>query len=161
MLIKSDPAAPSAPDAPLTRPDDLRRMPGHMIRRLNQLSHAIFTEQMRRGALDLTSVQYAAMIVLNHHPGIDQANLAEMIAFDRATIGGVVRRLEKKGLIERQLDENDRRARQLHLTEAGRAMLVQMDPRVRLVQDNILERLDETEHRLFLGLMRKMIGPDG
>lgn len=154
MLTKPD------PDAPLTRPDDLRRMPGHMIRRLNQLSHAIFTEEMRRGAVDLTSVQYAAMVVLNHHPGIDQANLAAMIAFDRATIGGVVRRLEEKGLIERQLDENDRRARQLRLTDAGRAVLAQMDPKVRLVQGKILEKLNDTEQRLFLGLMRKMIGPD-
>lgn len=45
---------------------------------------------------------------------------AAAISFDRATIGGVVDRLEQKGLLEREVSPDDRRARLLRLTGAGR-----------------------------------------
>ncbi|WP_349773890.1 hypothetical protein [Mameliella alba] len=63
-------------------------MPGHLIRRLQQLSASIFAERMREAGVDLTSPQFAALAMLQEHPGIDQATLAGMIAHDRATIGG-------------------------------------------------------------------------
>ena len=37
------------------------------------------------------------------NPGIDQARLATAIAFDRATTGGVIDRLEAKGLVRREI----------------------------------------------------------
>ena len=63
--------------------------PGHLIRRLQQISVALFMEETR--SFGITPVQYSALIAVANHPGIDQTALCNLIAFDRSTIGDVVR----------------------------------------------------------------------
>ena len=134
---------------------EIYEMAGHLIRRLNQISAAIFAERMAQEGLDLTSVQFAALSVIADASGIDQATLAGAIAYDRATIGGVVDRLEQKGLIERTISKKDRRARTLRLTDAGETVLKTAGPHVWDLQKDILAGLDEGEKQQFLALARK------
>ncbi len=141
----------------MTSRDDLNRMPGHLIRRLNQRSTAVFSERLKSAPVELTSVQYAALDVLAREPGIDQARLAALIAYDRATIGEVVKRLEKKELVARQVNEEDRRARSLRLTAAGETALAQVAPMVAALQAEILGNLDEDERTQFMELLRKAV----
>ncbi|MBE9636640.1 MarR family transcriptional regulator [Salipiger pacificus] len=132
-------------------------MPGHLIRRLHQRSSAVFAERMKSAPMELTSVQYAALDVLAREPGIDQARLASLIAYDRATIGEVVKRLEKKGLVARHVNEEDRRARTLRLTGEGEVALAQVAPMVAALQAEILGKLTEAEQAQFLQLARKAV----
>ncbi|WP_235940126.1 MULTISPECIES: MarR family winged helix-turn-helix transcriptional regulator [unclassified Salipiger] len=141
----------------MTSRDDLNRMPGHLIRRLNQRSTAVFSERLKSAPVELTSVQYAALDVLAREPGIDQARLAALIAYDRATIGEVVKRLERKELVARQVNEEDRRARSLRLTAAGEIALAQVAPMVAALQAEILGNLDEDERTQFMELLRKAV----
>ena len=131
-------------------------MPGHLIRRLHQLSSSIFAEHMRAAGIDLTSPQFAALTVLRDHPGIDQATLAGLIAHDRATMGGVVERLCAKDLIERRINPNDRRARVLVLTPKGEESVAAIRPIVETMQDTLLVGLDSTEKAEFLRLAAKV-----
>ena len=77
-------------------------MPGHLIRRLHQISVSIFSESVAEAGFDITAVQFAALSVLKDYPGIDQVTLAGMIAYDRVTIGGVIDRLEQKPVLDRK-----------------------------------------------------------
>ena len=52
--------------------------------------------RVKEAGFDLTPIQLAAMQALKVNPGIEQAKIATLIAYDRATIGGVVERLEKR-----------------------------------------------------------------
>ena len=90
---------------------DLETMPGHLIRRLQQISVARFAARMAEAGLDLTSVQYAALLTLFDHPGLDQQTLAGMIAYDRVTIGGGIDRLVQKRLVDPEGSPTDRRPR--------------------------------------------------
>lgn len=137
---------------------NVSHMPGHLIRRLHQRSGAEFQRHVAAAGFDLTSVQYAALDALTGHPGIDQAQLAALIAYDRATIGGVVDRLEGKGLIARRISDTDRRARVLTLTPEGEATFAAMRPVVRALQADILASLDAQEVETFLTLARKALG---
>lgn len=74
-------------------------LPGHLARRFHQLSTALFDLEMRRSEIDLTPVQYAALVTVEDNPAIDQATLASLIAYDRTTTGGVVDRLVDKHLV--------------------------------------------------------------
>ena len=78
-------------------PLDIHTLPGHLIRRLHQISVAQFMDQMAAEGVDLTPVQFSAMAAIRRHPGIDQASVAGLIAYDRATLGKVVDRLVEKG----------------------------------------------------------------
>ncbi|MBN8292025.1 MarR family transcriptional regulator [Rhodobacter sp. NTK016B] len=130
-------------------------MPGHLIRRLNQIAVSIFQDRMQGLGLDLTPVQFAALDALSDNPGIDQATLAGLIAHDRVTIGGVVDRLQSKGLVTRSVNENDRRARRLVLTDAGAALLARIVPVVSDLQDEILCGLAPDERSAFIALASK------
>ncbi|HOB14492.1 MAG TPA: MarR family transcriptional regulator, partial [Novosphingobium sp.] len=117
---------------------DIYGMPGHLIRRLQQQSTQLFAARMREAGFDITPVQFAAIDALAARPGIDQATLAQLIAYDRATIGGVIDRLEGKGLVERTISAADRRAREVRLTEEGERVHRELMPVVRLVQQDIM-----------------------
>ena len=136
---------------------ELLNVAGHLIRCLQQKSTAIFQSRMKIAGYDLTAVQFAAMRVLAEKPGIEQAQIAEMIAYDRATIGGVVDRLEKKNYITRTVSQNDRRARQVRLTELGLQVFNDVCPLVEALQQDILAGLDESERQQFLMLARKLV----
>ncbi|MGD9835894.1 MAG: MarR family winged helix-turn-helix transcriptional regulator [Piscinibacter sp.] len=137
---------------------DRIEMAGHLIRRLHQQSTQVFQARTQAAGFDLTSVQFAALDAVAQQPGIDQASLAATISFDRATIGGVVDRLEQKGLIERTVSPDDRRARLLQLTAAGRRQLAALRPVVEALQVEILAPLSAKERAAFLALARKALG---
>lgn len=130
-------------------------MAGHLIRRLHQKSTAIFQSRMRDAGIDLTPVQFATLEAVRDNPGIDQANIAALIAYDRATIGGVVERLEQKGLVARSVNRRDRRARQVSLTERGEAAYEAIRPIVADLQDDILAGLSNEEKGTLIALIRK------
>lgn len=135
---------------------DLETMPGHLIRRLQQISVSLFTNRMAEAGLDLTSVQFAALATLKKHPGLDQQTLAVIIAYDRVTIGGVLDRLVQKQLVLRDVSPTDRRARVLTLSTEGEKILVQATPWVELVQEDIAAFLSDDESRAFLMLLKKI-----
>jgi DNA-binding MarR family transcriptional regulator len=91
-------------------------------------------------------------------PGIDQAGLAATIGFDRATIGGVIDRLEHKGLVNRVVSAQDRRARQLRLKPKGKRLLGACRPVVQALQADVLAPLSPAERAAFLGLAHKALG---
>jgi len=137
-----------------------RKMAGHVIRRLNQISTQVFTSHMQAAGLDLTPVQFAAMDAITSNPGVDQASVAAMIAYDRATIGGVIDRLVHKGYVDRTISSRDRRARELRMTSAGSKAYDMILPRVASLQSEILSDLSPTEIEHFLALARKAAGID-
>jgi DNA-binding MarR family transcriptional regulator len=139
---------------------DRFEMVGHLIRRLHQQSTQVFQAQTQAAGLDLTSVQFAALDAIAEQPGVDQASLAATISFDRATIGGVIDRLELKRLVRRVVSAQDRRARQLHLTPDGEQLLVACRPVVEALQADILAALSAAERAAFLALASKALGLD-
>ena len=138
-------------------------MTGHLIRRLHQHAAHVFQVRTKEAGLDLTPVQFAAMDAVATTPGIDQASIAAQIAYDRATIGGVIDRLEQKGWIKRTISNRDRRAREVTLTPIGRGILDRAIPVVSALQADILPGLseDETSHlRDLLERTTKIIDSD-
>lgn len=131
-------------------------MPGHLIRRAHQISGAIFTARL--AGFDITSVQYAAMVAIASQPGIDATRLSDLIAFDRATLGGVLDRLEAKGLIARQPSRQDRRIKTIALTSDGSALLDTVKDSVLAAQAEMLQPLSETERAQFIALLKKFVG---
>ncbi|MFY0677325.1 MAG: MarR family transcriptional regulator [Neptuniibacter sp.] len=132
-------------------------MVGHLIRRLNQNSTQVFSVKMQAAGYDLTPVQFAAMNAIANSPGIDQAGVAAEIAYDRATIGGVIDRLEQKGYITRTVSKRDRRAREVSLSETGAEVFDRILPVVIELQTGILPGLTQEEQTMFLQLANKAI----
>ncbi|HZX97039.1 MAG TPA: MarR family transcriptional regulator [Myxococcales bacterium] len=134
--------------------DDLYDMPGHLIRRAQQISSALFAEECAE--FDLTSVQYAALVAIQAHPEVDATRLSHLIAFDRSTIGSVLDRLEAKGWVLRTASPTDRRVKLLRLTLEGERLLREVEPAVRRVQERLLEPLTQADRAALLRLLSQL-----
>lgn len=132
-------------------------MPGHLIRRLSQQSNQVFQDEMKRIGADITSVQFAAMQAIELHGEMEQSQIAQSIHYDKATIGGVVDRLEKRGWVERKANPKDRRAKLVTLTLEGRQALEAFTPVVKALQNQVVANLSSDERALFIKLARKVV----
>lgn len=131
-------------------------MPGHLIRRLHQISTSVFADRMKSLGTDLTAPQFATLVALRAHPGSDQATLAGLIAHDRPTMGGLVARLVDKRLVSRAPNPSDKRAKIVTLSPQGDALLDQLLPHVAALQSDILPGLTPQEQTAFLDLAKKI-----
>jgi DNA-binding MarR family transcriptional regulator len=145
---------PSKPAAPITI-DAVYAAPGYLFRRMQQIAVSIFMEECK--AFDLTPVQYAALIAIHTHPGIDATRLSAVIAFDRSTLGSVIERLQAKDFVERKPAPEDKRIKLLYLTKQGTAILREIIPAVERAQARMLEPLKPTERKTLMGLMSQLV----
>jgi DNA-binding MarR family transcriptional regulator len=135
--------------------DAVYTKPGYLFRRMQQIAVAIFVEECR--AYDLTPVQYAALVAIRTHPGIDATRLSSVIAFDRSTLGNVIERLQAKDYIERKPSPEDRRAKLLYLTKAGTALLRDIMPSVDRAQARMLQPLKPADRKTLLALLTQLV----
>ena len=133
--------------------ESFSRLPGHLIRRVHQVSTAIFSEEC---GTDLTAVQYAALVAIQSHPRIDATRLSAVIYFDRSTIGDVLDRMDAKGWIVRHATASDRRVKLLTLSPAGRKVLRQAEPAIHRVQQRLLAPLTASETKTIVRLLAKV-----
>ena len=129
--------------------------PGHLIRRAQQLAVAVFMEET--AGFDATPVQFAILNALMDAPGDDQVTLAARVAFDAATFGAVVKRLEIKGWVRRDADVMDKRRKRLWATPEGEAVAAQMKRAVLRAQARIVSPLDAAERIQLALLLGKLV----
>jgi DNA-binding MarR family transcriptional regulator len=145
---------PSNKFDPITM-DAVYAAPGYLFRRMQQIAVALFVEECK--AYDLTPVQYAALIAIHTHPGIDATRLSAVIAFDRSTLGNVIERLETKSLVERKPAREDKRVRLLYLTKSGVALLREIMPSVERAQARMLQPLKPADRKKLLTLLTQLV----
>ena len=138
-----------------SRPVDLDALPGHSIRRLQQIAVAVFLQETDGHAI--TPVQFAALQTVADQPGIDQRTLAGAIAFDTSTIASVIDRLEARGLLARNASADDKRVRLLTLTGVGDALLAAVAPGMQRAQERVLAPLRKSERAEFMRLLRTLV----
>ena len=129
--------------------------PGHLIRRAHQHSVAFFMDETAN--FDITPVQFSILNALMDTPGADQVTLAARVAFDPATSGSVIGRLEAKGWVRREADQNDRRRKLLWVTPEGALAVQQMKRAVARAQVRMLEPLNATEREQYMRLLGKLV----
>jgi DNA-binding MarR family transcriptional regulator len=135
--------------------DAVYTAPGYLFRRMQQIAVALFVEECR--AFDLTPVQYAALVAIRTHPGIDATRLSAVIAFDRSTLGNVIERLEAKKLIGRKPSPQDKRVKLLYLTRAGTTVLRDIVPSVDRAQARMLQPLKAADRKALMALLSRLV----
>jgi DNA-binding MarR family transcriptional regulator len=135
--------------------DAVYTAPGYLFRRMQQIAVSIFVEECRD--YDLTPVQFAALVAIQTHPGIDATRLSAVIAFDRSTLGNVIERLEAKRYIERKSAPADKRVKLLYLTKTGAALLRDIMPSVDRAQARMLQPLKPEDRKALLALLARLV----
>lgn len=136
----------------------VRRTPAPLARRFSQICVALSTEALEGSGI--TALEYAALPYLSKQagdPGVDQVGLATRLGIDRTATSLLVDQLEKKGLIERRVNPDDRRARQLHLTSKGERLFDKLRPIMIAVNEKVLAPLKPAERELLLDLLVRVV----
>ncbi len=135
--------------------DAVYTKPGYLFRRMQQIAVAIFVEECK--TFDTTPVQYAALVAIRTHPGIDATRLSAVIAFDRSTLGNVIERLETKGHIAREPASDDKRVKLLYLTRSGDKLLRDIMPSVDRAQARMLQPLKASDRKTLTELLSQLV----
>ena len=130
------------------------RYTGHLIRRAQQRHAALWQERV---SPDVSSVQYAALAVLERMPGASQSELGTELDLDRSTIADLVARLERRGAIERTQHDSDRRRYSLRLTAAGIDELERLRPLVVQANEELVKALSAAELASLRSLLQRLV----
>lgn len=85
-----------------------------------------FDEALR--PLELTNGQFSLMMSLNRPEAPGIGSVAELLAMDRTTLTAALKPLERRGLVNVEVDPEDRRGRLLRLTARGKKLLAEATP---------------------------------
>jgi DNA-binding MarR family transcriptional regulator len=140
---------------PLAQDFDFRATSGHLIRMVRERSVAAFVAV---SGSDEVSVQQLKVLVALYQKGrpVFQTELGEASGIDRSTIGEMIHRMVRRGLVRRRIPNDNRRARELTITPAGEKIMHQLLPKLVEANDLVLAPLNEAERDAFIGLMRKL-----
>jgi len=132
----------------------LDESPSHLLHRVLQIALDIYNEEAGEGAL--TQRQYAVLQALETGDGLSQTDLVKVTGIDRSTLAELVSRMLAKDLLARERSTTDARANLVTLAEAGRAALIDMQPRVLAADEKILSLLSPPKRDSFVKLLRKL-----
>ncbi|MGA2495537.1 MAG: MarR family winged helix-turn-helix transcriptional regulator [Roseiarcus sp.] len=121
---------------------------------VNRLAGAMRSAiEARLASSGLTAPQWATLMRLLERDGWPQKELGQSQGMDKATIGGVVARLEAKGLVGRAIDPDDARVHRVTLTSAGRKLARELRPLAAEVNGRATAALSRPEAAELLTLL--------
>ncbi|MQY10079.1 hypothetical protein SRB5_01830 [Streptomyces sp. RB5] len=141
----------NASPSPRRRPELEQALP-HQLRRAVQSWTALWQQALP----DLTSPQFAVLLVLDDHGAMDQSALGARAAIDRSTLTPLLDRLEGRGLVVKETDPANRRRRIIALTDAGRTRLADAGREAGRLHARAEEALGERRLAELIGMLREL-----
>jgi len=132
----------------------LDRSPSHLLHRALQLALDIYAEETGTGAL--TQRQFAVLSAVMAKEGCTQSELVRATGIDRSTLAELVARLIGKDLLGRERSTLDARANTVRLTDAGRAAVLEVAPKVAEADARILALVPGAKRDAFIKTLRDM-----
>ncbi len=122
---------------------------------MHQIHVGLFAEECRD--FDITPMQFAILTVLYSGRALDQITLSTAVGIDRTSGADVIKRLYRRGLVERVPSTEDRRAKLVHITKQGQALVRAMQPNMERAQERFIRPLSPAERAMFNELVGKII----
>ena len=120
----------------------------HLLHRAGQRAGDIFADEMSK--VKLTPRQYAVLVSVAEQEGLSQTGLVDRTGIDRSTLADIIRRMLRKGLLQRKRTKEDARAYSVRLTEEGRQLLEAAAPGASRSEERLLAALPREQRDAFL-----------
>jgi MarR family transcriptional regulator, temperature-dependent positive regulator of motility len=133
----------------------LTRSPIHLLHRASQAVEVVFSSEVE--VENLTPRQLAVLMTVAQNEGLSQTGIVDRTGIDRSTLADIVRRLHKKGLLQRRRTKEDARAYAVKLTEAGRRVLGTVEPLAKRVDHRILDALPAKQRDQFMRALASIV----
>lgn len=131
----------------------LDRSPVHLLHRAYQAAGQIFAAEVG----GLTPRQLAVMTAIAGNEGPSQTGIVNSTGIDRSTASEIIRRLQRKGLLQRRRTKDDARAYALKLTDEGRHLLRSAEPMTSRADESVLKALPKDRRDAFIGALLTIV----
>lgn len=126
---------------------------------LTGAQHKVFLEMKKElEQYDLTPIQYGVLKCVWQLDLHNPKEIAEYLSIENSTISGILDRMEKKNLIVRNIDPDDRRFIRVDLTDAGQSLEIPVNKTVEEVNKTVLSDFSEKEQDQLRNLLKQLIG---
>ncbi len=129
-------------------PYNLRKSPGHLLRRAQQYAHDLYSKEV--GSKGPTPRQFEVLHTVSQNEGLSQTDLVRATGIDRSTLADMIARMINKGLLSRSRTKEDARANAVSITAAGRRMLQGAMNSVNKAESAALSVLPKTQQAAFM-----------
>jgi DNA-binding MarR family transcriptional regulator len=119
----------------------------HLLHRAQQYAADRFLAEL--GGVDFTLRQFALLAAISIGADQSQTDLVRATGIDRSTLADMIGRMEKRGLVSRKTAANDRRAKTVALTAAGKRALDQAAPAAAKADAALMDALPKTQVAAF------------
>ncbi len=127
---------------------------GFLISDVHRLLTAAVDKEV--GALGLTRSQLRVVLHLMRDDGLSQVALADDLQLGKVTVGGLLDRLQEKGLIERRPHPTDRRAKLVYLTLADQEIYEAIVAAGRTILEQVLAGISKAEEKTLIKLLLRV-----
>lgn len=134
---------------------NLDRSPIHLLHRAYQSAGDVFQAEVKIG--NLTPRLIAVLVAIAENEGLSQTGVVKRTGVDRSIVGGMIRRLQRKGLLQRRRTKEDIRAYAVKLTDEGKRVLRAAEPQCKTVDARVLNALPSGHHEQFINALRAII----
>ena len=153
--MKAAPAPPGRSDRPVDS-SPLQGLVGYAAKRASMVMSDYFAQHL--APLRLRPVPFTLLSLIGANPGITSTQLCSLLDIQSSNLVGLVKQLQGRGLILRQPHPEDGRAHGLHLTAAGRALLIKANALVAQADREATAQLTQAEVKKLLQLLGKIHG---
>lgn len=131
--------------------EDIMKDSPHLICYLISLTktHDFYINKYIKDETDILPGQYYMLMFLYHDMGTNQSDIAKACLMDRSGVSRAFKDFEKKGLITREVDENNKRAYTIELTEKGIKTAQFLEKKEKEWDNMIREELNISREDLF------------
>jgi DNA-binding MarR family transcriptional regulator len=136
--------------------DELPTYVGYQVRRTQAKIFAEFEAAL--ATVDFTPGSFGVLTLIRANPGITQVELAAAFGIDKSTMSPVIFRLEKRGLVRRQVLTSDRRYHALYLEPSAEPQFLAAREKIRAFEASVAARLSKPEQRELARLLAKLQG---
>lgn len=127
--------------------------------RLRRAQLHIFQQFIDRfGAHEIRPAEYSVMALIAANPGRKHTEIANVLGIKRANFVALIAGLDRRGLVERRAKDGDRRSHALYLTDAGHALLAEIDRLQGAFEAECVARLGgEAERDMLVRLLDRLM----
>ncbi len=131
---------------------------GHLLHRAQQVAADRFVATAADGEDGLTLRQAIMLAAIAERQGCSQADLVRATGIDRSTVAEMVQRLEKNGLIARERNDSDNRAKTVALTDDGASVLARAAPRMAQADAELIGLLPKNRRSAIIAALGLIVG---
>ena len=126
----------------------------HLLHRVSQRADDLFHKEA--GDSGMTPRQFAVLFAAAQSEGASQTDLVKGTGIDRSTVAEMVKRLSKKGLLQRRRSRRDARAYVVRLTGTGQSALKAAEPQAERAGAATLANLSGEQRKVLVEALKSI-----